>query len=95
MVVGGIWSIIQLAKPLIESIRLSLKTLQEDSDNIALEERDLPINYVFIGILALLIPICLTYYNIIPSWGAAIILSLIMCIFGCLLYTSPSPRDRG
>ena len=84
MVVGGIWSIIQLAKPLIESIRLSLKTLQEDSDNIALEERDLPINYVFIGILALLIPICLTYYNIIPSWGAAIILSLIMCIFGFL-----------
>ena len=84
MVVGGIWSIIQLAKPLIESIRLSSKTLQEDSDNIALEERDLPINYVFIGILALLIPICLTYYNIIPSWGAAIILSLIMCIFGFL-----------
>ncbi len=84
MVVGGIWSIIQLAKPLIESIRLSLKTLQEDSDNIALEERDLPINYVFIGILALLIPICLTYFNIIPSWGAAIVLSLIMCIFGFL-----------
>ena len=33
MVVGGIWSVIQLAKPLIESIQLSLKTLQENSDN--------------------------------------------------------------
>ena len=40
MVVGGIWSVIQLAKPLIESIQLSLKTLQENSDNISLEERD-------------------------------------------------------
>ena len=84
MVVGGIWSIMQLAKPLIESISLSFKTLKEDSDNIALEERDLPINYVFIGILALLVPMCLTYFSIIPSWGSAIILSLIMCIFGFL-----------
>ena len=84
MVVGGIWSIMQLAKPLIESISLSLKTLKEDSDNIALEERDLPINYVFIGVLALLVPMCLTYFSIIPSWGSAIILSLIMCVFGFL-----------
>ena len=84
MVVGGIWSVIQLAKPLVESIQLSLKTLKEDSDSVPLEERDLPINYVFIGILALLIPISFTYFNIIPSWGAAIILSLVMCIFGFL-----------
>ena len=84
MVVGGIWSVIQLAKPLVESIQLSLKTLKEDSDSIPLEERDLPINYVFIGILALLIPISFTYFNIIPSWGAAIILSFVMCIFGFL-----------
>jgi len=84
MVVGGIWSVIQLAKPLIESIQLSLKTLGENSDNILLEERDLPINYVFIAILAMLIPISLTYYGIIGSWGSAMILSIIMAIFGFL-----------
>ena len=84
MVVGGIWSIIQLAKPLIESMKLSLKTLNRDSDSVPLEERDLPINYVFIGVLVLLVPICITYFNVIPSWGAAVILSLTMCIFGFL-----------
>ena len=84
MVVGGIWSVIQLAKPLIESIQLSLKTLGENSDNISLEERDLPINYVFIAILAMLIPISLTYYGIIGSWKSAIILSLVMAVFGFL-----------
>ena len=84
MVVGGIWSIIQLAKPLIESMKLSLKTLNRDSDSVPLEERDLPINYVFIGVLVLLVPICLTYFNVIQSWGAAVILSLTMCIFGFL-----------
>ena len=84
MVVGGIWSVIQLAKPLIESIQLSLKTLKESSDNISLEERDLPINYVFIAIIAMLIPISLTYFGIIGSWTSAIILSFVMLVFGFL-----------
>jgi len=84
MVVGGIWSVIQLAKPLVESIQLSLKTLGENSDSIPLEERDLPINYVFMAIVLMLAPISFTYFGIISSWGSAIILSLIMCIFGFL-----------
>ena len=84
MVVGGIWSVIQLAKPLIESIQLSLKTLRESSDNISLEERDLPINYVFMAIVMMLIPISLTYFGIIGSWTSAIILSFVMAIFGFL-----------
>ena len=84
MVVGGIWSVIQLAKPLIESIQLSLKTLQENSDNISLEERDLPITYVFLAILAMLVPISLTYFGIIGSWSSAVILSFVMLIFGFL-----------
>jgi len=84
MVVGGIWSVIQLAKPLIESIQLSLKTLKESSDNVSLEERDLPINYVFMAIIAMLIPIALTYFGIIGSWTSAIILSFVMLIFGFL-----------
>ena len=84
MVVGGIWSVIQLAKPLIDSIQLSLKTLKESSDNISLEEKDLPINYVFVAIIAMLVPISLTYFGIIGSWTSAIILSFVMLIFGFL-----------
>ena len=84
MVVGGIWSVIQLAKPLIESIQLSLKTLGENASDVPLEERDLPINYVFMAIVLMLIPISFTYFDIIPSWTSAIILSIIMCIFGFL-----------
>tara|TARA_A100001234_G_scaffold88996_1_gene78461 strand:+ start:281 stop:1987 length:1707 start_codon:yes stop_codon:yes gene_type:complete len=84
MVVGGIWSVIQLAKPLIESIQLSIKTLKESAENLSLEEKDLPINYVFMAILAMLVPISLTYFGIIGSWTSAIILSLVMTIFGFL-----------
>ena len=84
MVVGGIWSVIQLAKPLVESIQLSLKTLGESGNNIPLEERDLPVNYVFMAILLMLIPISFTYFDIISSWTSAITLSIIMCVFGFL-----------
>jgi len=84
MVVGGIWSVIQLAKPLVESIQLSLKTLGESGDDIPLEERDLPVNYVFIAILLMLIPISFTYFDIISSWPSAVTLSIIMCVFGFL-----------
>ena len=84
MVVGGIWSVIQLAKPLVESIQLSLKTVGESGDDIPLEERDLPVNYVFMAILLMLIPISFTYFDIISSWTSAITLSIIMCVFGFL-----------
>lgn len=84
MVVGGIWSVIQLTKPLVESIQLSLKTLGESGDDIPLEERDLPVNYVFMAILLMLIPISFTYFDIISSWTSAITLSIIMCVFGFL-----------
>ena len=49
-----------------------------------MEERDLPINYVFIAILAMLVPISLTYFGIIGSWSSAVILSFVMLIFGFL-----------
>ena len=84
MVVGGIWSVVQLAKPLVESIQLSLKTLGESGNDIPLEERDLPVNYVFMAILLMLIPISFTYFDIISSWTSAITLSIIMCVFGFL-----------
>jgi putative OPT family oligopeptide transporter len=84
MVVGGIWSILQLFKPLVESIQLSLKSLNNTDPDLPLEERDLPINYVSIAILLMLIPIIFTYFGILNSWVSAIILSIIMGIFGFL-----------
>lgn len=86
MVVGGIWSLIQLIKPLYEGIKaslLSLKNINQDKE-IPLVERDFPINYVAIALVVLLIPVFLLYYNIIPNVGVATILTALMMIFGFL-----------
>ena len=59
MVVGGIWSLIELAKPLIDGIRSSFTAYShlEIGINIPREEQDFPIKYVLIALLALLIPV--------------------------------------
>ena len=84
MVVGGIWSLIKLFKPLMEGINASLNALKQQNSSIDLptEEKDMPINYVGIGLVALLIPVFLLYNGIIGSFPIAALLSIVMMIFG-------------
>mgnify|MGYP000518190424 CR=1 FL=1 len=86
MVVGGVWSLIKLFKPLVEGIKASLdgvKNRSSDKD-VPLEEQDMPINYVAIALLALLVPVFLLYLDIIGSVGIAALLSVLMMVFGFL-----------
>ena len=57
MVVGGVWSLIKLFKPLVEGVKASLDSVknQKTDGDVPLEERDMPINYVGIALLALLL----------------------------------------
>ena len=86
MVVGGVWSLIKLFKPLMEGIKSSLNALKNNSSNkdIPLEEQDMPINYVGIALIALLVPVFLLYVDIVKSIPIAALLTVIMMVFGFL-----------
>ena len=86
MVVGGVWSLIKLFKPLIEGMKASFAALknQNSGKNIPIEEQDIPINYVGIALLALLIPVFLLYLDILDSIGIAALLTIVMMVFGFL-----------
>jgi len=86
MVVGGVWSLIKLFKPLVEGVRASLATVKNRSSNedVPLEEQDMPINYVGIALIALLVPVFLLYMDIIGSVGIAALLAIVMMVFGFL-----------
>ena len=86
MVVGGVWSLIKLFKPLIVGIKASIDAVkkQKSNDDIPLEERDVPINYVGIALIALLVPVFLLYLDIIGSVGIAALLAIVMMVFGFL-----------
>ena len=86
MVVGGIWSLIKLFKPLMSGIKASLAAIRksgQDQDR-PLQERDFPINYVGIALGLLLIPVFLLYFDIVDHAALAVLLALVMMIFGFL-----------
>ncbi|MDP7126138.1 MAG: oligopeptide transporter, OPT family, partial [Candidatus Marinimicrobia bacterium] len=86
MVIGGIWSLIKLFKPLVAGIQASLEAVQRKSEgsDIPRGEKDFPINYVAMALLGLLIPVFFLYLGIIKSVGIAAILAVVMMIFGFL-----------
>lgn len=86
MVVGGIWSLIKLAKPLYDGINASFLTLKESNagKQPPLAEQDFPINYVGIALAILLIPVFLLYFDIVNHIGIAILITTIMMVFGFL-----------
>ena len=86
MVIGGVWSLIKLFKPLVEGISSSLAALKNQSSDseTPIEEQDMPINYVVIGLIALLVPVFLLYLEIINSIGIAVLLTIVMMVFGFL-----------
>jgi len=86
MVVGGVWSLIKLFKPLVEGVKASLDSVKNQTadGDVPLEERDMPINYVGIALLALLVPVFLLYLDIIQSVGIAALLAIMMMVFGFL-----------
>lgn len=63
MLVGGLWTICTLLKPIYHSLSASFHTLRLAKDNgrenALRTERDIPINYVFWAVILILIPIFL------------------------------------
>ena len=84
MVVGGIWSLIKLFKPLLLGIKSSMNTYSsiKRGETVSREENDIPIKYVGIALLLLMIPVFFIYNDIIPSTQLAVSLTIIMMIFG-------------
>src|SRR5699024_11245291 len=69
MVVGGIWALISLAKPLKAGIQSSWEAVKtsrsERGDTRMSTEQDMPINYVLWGVVGLSIPIFLVFTQVI------------------------------
>ena len=74
MVVGGIWALIKLIKPLLKGIQSSIKAYSKLNNNKAIskEEMDFPINFVFSSLIILLIPVFFLYLDVIKSIPIAI-----------------------
>jgi len=71
MVVGGVWALLALAKPLRDGIRSSWEAVKKARSGAGVDilrtERDMPINYVLWGIIGLSIPIFIIFTQVIDT----------------------------
>ena len=83
MMVGGLWSLISLAKPLVAGVRGSLKAYRELRDGGAVAVRtefDTPINYVFIVVVVAIVPLFLIFNFALAEYPDRIMISAIMTV---------------
>lgn len=98
MVIGGVWALISLAKPLKDGIMSSMEAVRKarsgKGHTILRTERDMPINYVLWGILGLAIPIFIVFTQVIDTahlpvtsglyWSTMVIGALFSLVAGFL-----------
>ena len=70
----------------MSGIKASLAAIRQSDQgqNRPLQEQDFPINYVGIALGLLLIPVFLLYFDIVDHAALAVLLALVMMIFGFL-----------
>ena len=85
MVVGGVWALISMRASLVGGIKSGMAQYRAGPDTATHHtERDMPMNYVLIGIALFVIPIFLLYQNIVSNYGISLSMTLIMVVAGFL-----------
>lgn len=86
MVVGGLWSIVKLMRPLINGIKASLKAHTDNNNGVEMErtERDISIKWVIIIVALSSIPLFLLYLDVLKSIPITLIMTAVMLVFGFL-----------
>ncbi|MEO6132327.1 MAG: oligopeptide transporter, OPT family, partial [Saprospiraceae bacterium] len=86
MVVGGLWALISLAKPIIAAIKSGFAAIKSKRSGVVeiRTERDMPMGQVIIAIGAMIIPIFIIYLREIHNVPITLFMSVIMILAGFL-----------
>ncbi len=85
MLIGGVWSLIDMRQSLVDAVRRARAAAASGGwANLPEVERDIPMSWVLIGVVALVVPIFFLYFNVVGSVFAALVMALIMVAGGYL-----------
>jgi putative OPT family oligopeptide transporter len=83
MLIGGIYTLFSIRRSILSGIRSGLAATRVTMDAaVAQTERDLPMKYVLIGIVAFTLPLAALYYAIVGNLGVAAAMTVIMILAG-------------
>jgi putative OPT family oligopeptide transporter len=85
MLIGGLWALVSLRKSIVSGVKSGLAATRVGASALVLHtDKDLPMKWVLIGIVAFTIPLSILYINIVDSVGVGIAMSVIMVVAGFL-----------
>lgn len=85
MLVGGLWSLVKLRRPLTRAVVQGLRSARGSGGRDALRtERDLPFSVVGIGAILLAVPMAFLFNAVLGNIAAAIVIALVMIVVGFL-----------
>lgn len=84
MLVGGVWSLIQLRRPLGQALRQGLLGPVQGDRAVPRTEQEFGIRATFLAVIGMAVPIALLYWYSSGSAVVAIVMSLLMVLAGFL-----------
>ena len=85
MVIGGMWALVSLRKSLAFAVNQAIKAFKDrDSGSTLRTERDTPLNWVLIMVVAMIIPIFIIYQRQVQQVEISALMAVLMVIAGFL-----------
>ncbi|MGY0799122.1 OPT family oligopeptide transporter [Lysobacter sp. A286] len=85
MLIGGIWTLFSLRKSLVSGIKSGIAAARKGSGEVVAEtERDLPMKWMLVALVAFVIPLGALYQAIVGQWLVSIPMTIIMIVAGFL-----------
>jgi len=85
MLIGGVWTLFSLRNSLVSGIKSGFAAARKGNSGVIAEtERDLPMKWMLVALVAFVVPLALLYQAIVASWGVSIPMTIIMIVAGFL-----------
>ncbi len=85
MLIGGVWTLFSLRKSLLSGVKSGIAAARAGSNaNMAETERDLPMKWMLVALVAFVVPLLLLYQAIVGMWHVSIPMAIIMIVAGFL-----------
>jgi putative OPT family oligopeptide transporter len=86
MLIGGIYTLFSLRKSLLSGIRSGIAATRKGVSGAAIAEteRDIPMKWMLIGVVAFVLPLLALYQAIVQQWSVSIPMAIVMVVAGFL-----------
>src|SRR5690606_41513072 len=87
MLIGGVWTLFSLRNSLLAGIKSGFAAARKGAMHgaaIAETDRDLPMKWMLVALVAFVVPLWLLYHAIVGFWVASFAMTLLMIVAGFL-----------